>query len=79
METKKTPDPDDSMTLEEALELDARGSLPELPPLSAAQAVKEVLAMHNCNLRGWKLLPEAKAQLEKVLAWLIQKERQGKA
>jgi hypothetical protein len=72
-------DPNDSMTLEEALELDARGRLPDPPPLTAVEAVKEVLAMHNCNLRGWKLTPEAKAQLEKVLAWFVQKERQGKA
>jgi hypothetical protein len=73
------PDPNDSMTLQEALELDARGCLPDPPPLTAVEAVKEILAMHDCNLRGWKLRDDAKTQLEKVLAWLIQKEQQGKA
>jgi hypothetical protein len=76
--TQEQIDPNESMTLEEALELDARGCLPDPPPLTAVEAVKEILAMHNCDLRGWKLLPEAKAHLEKVLAWLIQKEQHGK-
>jgi hypothetical protein len=51
MQQKKI-DPHDSMTLEEALELDARGCLPEPPPLTAVEAVKEILEMHDCNLRG---------------------------
>jgi hypothetical protein len=76
---QKQVDPNDNMTLQEALQHMLDGTLPDPPPLTAVEAVKEILAMHNCNLRGWRLTPEAKVQLEKVLAWLVQKEQQGKA
>ncbi len=75
---QKNADPNESMTLYEALERMLAGTLPEPPPLTAVEAVKEILAMHNANMLGWKLLPEAKVQMEKVLAWLIQREQQGK-
>jgi hypothetical protein len=70
---------DEDMTLQEALERMAAGTLPEPPPLTAVEAVREILNRHNANMRGCKLHPGAKAQLDRVLAWLIQKEQQGRA
>jgi hypothetical protein len=62
-------DPHASMDLYEALERQKRGTLPELPPLSAADAIRSLLE-HDRNGWGWRLSPEGRIDLVLILQWL---------
>ncbi len=63
------PAPDEGMTLHEALERMMAGTLPELPPLSAADAIRSLLE-HDENGWGWRLSPQGRVDLVQILQWL---------
>ena len=58
---------DDTMTLHEALEHQANGTLPPSAPLSAAEAIEAVLQQDRNGDRGWELQPSARVILAGIL------------